>query len=165
MNETATQTGQQSASGNGAQNINAYLRTKVMTASPEELRMLLLDGSIRFANMAKDGMENKDYEKIYEGFTNCRNIVLELTNTINPGPDPELAQNVRGIYVFIYGELVKASFEKDLDRLKKAIELLEYERETWAKLMEKLAEDRKAGIVPEAQPQSIAETPSLSIQA
>ncbi len=165
MNETASQTGQHSATGNGAQNINAYLRTKVMTASPEELRMLLLDGSIRFANMAKDGMENKDYEKIYEGFTNCRNIVLELTNTINPEPDPELAQNVRGIYVFIYSELVKASFEKDIERLNKAIELLEYERETWAKLMEKLAEDRKAGFVPEAPSHSPAETPSLSIQA
>ena len=165
MNDTATQTGQHSASGNGAQNINAYLRTKVMTASPEELRMLLLDGALRFANMAKDGMEQKDYEKIYEGFTNCRNIVLELSNSINPGPDPELAQNVRGIFIFIYGELVKASIEKDLEKLKKAIELLEYERETWAQLMEKLAEDRKAGIVPDAPAPPSADTPSLSIQA
>lgn len=165
MNDTATQTGQHSASGNGAANINAYLRTKVMTASPEELRMLLLDGALRFANMAKDGMEHKDYEKIYEGFTNCRNIVLELSNSIDPGPDPELAQNVRGIYIFIYGELVKASIGKDLDKLNKAIELLEYERETWAQLMEKLAEDRKAGIVPDAPAQPNADTPSLSIQA
>jgi flagellar protein FliS len=165
MNDTATQTGQHSASGSSAQNINAYLRTKVMTASPEELRMLLLDGALRFANMAKDGLEHKDYEKIYEGFSNCRNIILELTNTIDPGPDPELAQNVRGIYIFIYGELVKSSIEKDIDRLNKTIELLEYERETWAKLMEKLAEDRKAGIVPETPAQQSVATPSLSIQA
>jgi len=143
---------------------NAYLKTKVMTASPEELRMMLLDGAIRFANTAKFGLENKDHEKIYEGFTQCRDIVLELTNTIDPRPNPELAEQVKGIYVFLYGELVSASIDKDVVRLNKAIELLEYERETWAQLMIQLAEDRKAGIVatPDLPDMNM---PSLSIQA
>ena len=143
---------------------NAYLKTKVMTASPEELRMMLLDGAIRFANTAKFGLENKDHEKIYEGFTQCRDIVLELTNTIDPRPNPELAEKVKSIYVFLYGELVSASIDKDVVRLDKAIELLEFERETWAQLMVQLIKDRKAGIV--ATP-SIPDfdMPSLSIQA
>jgi len=143
---------------------NAYLKTKVMTASPEELRMMLLDGAIRFANTAKFGLENKDHEKIYEGFTQCRDIVLELTNTIDPRPNPELAENVKGIYVFLYGELVSASINKDVKQLDKAIELLEYERETWAQLMVQLIEDRKAGIVA-APGLPDLDTPSLSIQA
>lgn len=132
---------------NDTNTANAYLKTKVMTAPPEELRMMLLDGAVRFAKIAKFGLENKDYEKIYEGFKQSRDIVLELINTINPGPDPLLAETVRGLYVFIFGELAKASLNKDLDRLDKAIELLEYEQETWAQLLVKLAEDRQAGIV------------------
>lgn len=143
---------------------NAYLKTKVMTASPEELRMMLLDGAIRFANTAKYGLENDDYEKIYEGFTQCRDIVLELTNTIDPTPNPELADKIKSIYVFLYGELVSASIDKDLDRLNKAIELLEFERETWAQLMIQLVEDRKAGIVATPNLPDI-NMPSLSIQA
>ncbi|MBL4809746.1 MAG: flagellar export chaperone FliS [Phycisphaerales bacterium] len=143
---------------------NAYLKTKVMTASPEELRMMLLDGAIRFANTAKYGLENDDYEKIYEGFTQCRDIVLELTNTIDPTPNPELADKIKSIYVFLYGELVSASVDKDLDRLNKAIELLEFERETWAQLMIQLVEDRKAGIVATPNLPDI-NMPSLSIQA
>ncbi len=127
---------------------------------------MLLDGAIRFANTAKYGLENNDYEKIYEGFTQCRDIVLELTNTIDPTPNPELAQQVKGIYVFLYGELVTSSIDKDVDRLNKAIELLEYERETWAQLMKQLAEDRSAGIVPEAVRQVPDQnSPPLSIQA
>jgi len=157
MNESASQSVPNTA--------NAYLKTKVMTASPEELRLMLLDGAIRFANTAKYGLENTDYEKIYEGFTQCRDIVLELTNTIDPGPDPELAKKVRDIYVFLYGELVKASIDKDVDRLDKAIELLVYERETWAQLMERLAEDRKAGLVPASLHMPDEGSPSLSIQA
>ena len=39
---------------------NAYLRTKVMTASPAELRLMLLDGAIKFANQAREGLQAKD---------------------------------------------------------------------------------------------------------
>ncbi len=143
---------------------NAYLKTKVMTASPEELRMMLLDGAIRFANAAKFGLENKDHEKVYEGFTQCRDIVLELTNTIDPRPNPELAEKVKSLYVFLYGELVSASIDKDVVRLDKAIELLEFERETWAQLMVQLVKDRKAGIVATPNLPDF-DMPSLSIQA
>jgi len=118
---------------------NAYLRTKVMTASPAELRLLLLDGSIKFANQAREGLETKNFEMSYTGFTSCRNIVLELINGIRPEHDPELAERVRALYLFLYSELFESSFEKDIPRLDKVIELLEYERQTWALLMEKLA--------------------------
>lgn len=152
---------------NTSSTANAYLKTKVLTASPEELRMLLLDGALRFANMAKFGMENKDFEKVYEGFKQSRAIILELTDTIDPSHDPALARQVRDLYVFIYGELAKASLNKDMAKLEKAIEMIEYERETWAQLLEQLAADRKAGLVPAAAAPSASQLdkPSLSIQA
>lgn len=152
---------------NTSSTANAYLKTKVMTASPEELRMLLLDGALRFANMAKFGMENKDHEKIYEGFKQARAIILELTDTIDSRHDPVLARSVRDLYVFIYGELAKASLNKDMSKLDKAIEMIEYERETWMQLLEQLAADRKAGLVPPAKTPNAQhlDTPSLSIQA
>ncbi len=123
---------------------NAYLRTKVMTASPAELRLLLLDGAIKFANQAREGLGRKDYEQSFNGFTSCRNIILELINGIRPENDPELAEKVRGLYLFIYQELVESSFDKDIPRLDKAIELIAYERETWALLMEKLGKEDAA---------------------
>lgn len=112
-----------------------------MTASPAELRLLLLDGALKFANQALEGLESKNYEQSYNGFTSCRNIVLELINGIRPEPDPELAERVRALYLFIYSELVDASFGKNAEKLGKTIELLAFERETWALLMEKLAKE------------------------
>ena len=133
---------------------NAYLRTKVMTASPAELRLMLLDGAIKFAHQARAGLQAKDFEKAYNGFTSCRNIILELINGIRPEHDPDLAEKVRSLYLFIYSELVQSSFDKDMPRLDKAIELIEYERETWAKLMDKLASEETAQSPgqPNAQP-------------
>lgn len=134
---------------------NAYLRTKVMTASPEELRLMLLDGAIKFARQGRDGLDHRDYEASYNGISQCRDIVMELITTIRPEVDPDLCQRVRALYTFMYTELVEASMEKDVARVDKVIELLEYERETWALLMEKLAEDR--GVIPaEPEPRSLS---------
>jgi flagellar protein FliS len=151
-------------------NANAYLKTRVMTAPPEQLRLMLLDGSIRFARMAREAMDTKDYEAIYEGFTNARAIVLELGESIKPDPDAELARNMKGVYTFIYSELVHSSIEKDTARLDKAIELLEYERETWKQFIDKLERERSEGLVDQndrgAIPQGDAPArASLSVQA
>ncbi|MEQ8769807.1 MAG: flagellar export chaperone FliS [Phycisphaerales bacterium] len=146
---------------------NAYLRTRVLTASPEELRLLLLEGALRFANQAKAGLESRDFEGAHAGFRQCRDIVLELLTTVKPEPDPELAERVRSLYTFMYSELVTASLEKDVEKLGKVIELLEYERETWVMLMDQLAKERG---VSEPKPQAASpadggERAPLSIQA
>lgn len=121
---------------------NAYLRTKVLTASPEELRLLLLDGAIKFLRQGRDGLERKDYEASFNGITRCRNIVLELLNTVKPEPDRDLYNKVTGLYTFMYTTLVEANLERDIDKCEKVIDLLEYERETWVLAMRKLVEER-----------------------
>lgn len=129
----------------GQQNANAYLKTKVLTASAEELRLMLLDGAIKFARQGREGLATKNFEASYTGLSQSRDIVMELITTVRTDVDPELAANVRGVYTFIYKLLVEASFEKDPARADKAIELLEFERETWVLLMQKLAEERHGG--------------------
>ena len=121
---------------------SAYLRTKVMTASPEQLRLMLLEGAVRFARQAGEGLGARDYEKAHSGFSQCRAIVLELLASVRPGPDQELGERVKSLYSFMYSELVEASFQKDAERLEKVIALLEYEVETWKMLMARLAEER-----------------------
>lgn len=128
-----------------------YLRSKVMSASPEELRLMLLDGALRFANQAHAGLESENFEQSYSGFTQCRAIILELSSTINDAQSPEVAERVKALYHFIYTELIAASHEKDIARLDKVIELIEFERETWVMLMEKLEAERQGSA--DAQPQ------------
>lgn len=142
---------------------NAYLRTKVLTASPEELRLMLLDGAIKFARQGRDGLVAKDFEASFNGISQCRNIVLELITTIRPEFDPELCERVRSVYTFMYRELVEASMEKSSQRVDAVIKLLEYERETWALLMTKVSQERAAGRTPAAAEPAGAR-PALSVQ-
>lgn len=135
---------------------NQYLRTRVMTASPAELRLLLLDGALKFLTQGIEGLEAKDYERSYSGFSQCRAIISELLQGVRDEVDPDLGERVRGLYTFMFNELVSASMEKDVAKAKVVVELLEYERETWVLAMEQL---RAEGIEPSATPQPAADTP------
>ena len=74
---------------------NAYLRTKVLTAPPEQLRLMLLDGAIRFATQGREAMARRDHEATYLGVSQCRDIVYELLTSIGPSVETSLAERVR----------------------------------------------------------------------
>ena len=42
--------------------INPYLRNQVLTASPEQLRLMLYDGALRFMRAGKVGLAEKNYD-------------------------------------------------------------------------------------------------------
>ena len=128
--------------------VNAYLKNRVMSASPEELRLMLLDGAIKFARQGLDALNGRNFAAMSTGITQCRNIIFELLTTIKDQHDPDLAAKVRGVYTFLYTQTVEASFEKDAVKLQKVIDLLEFERDTWVMLMQKLASEREPQATP-----------------
>jgi len=128
------------------QSANTYLRTRVMTASREELRLLLLEGAIKFVTQAKEGLLARNFEQVFTGTDNARNIIVELITSVQSAPNPELAEKVRSLYTFFYVRLTEASFEKSLEKFEEVIGLLQYERETWVLLMEKVASEKTSDI-------------------
>lgn len=124
---------------------NPYFRTKVLTASREELRMLLLDGCARFMRGGRDALAARNFEKVFENFSGAKAILLELINTLDHAADPELCKRLSALYTYMYTRLTEGSHEKNLDKIDEAIKLMEYECETWRLLMEKLATERAAG--------------------
>ena len=145
---------------------NAYLRTKVLTASPEELRLMLLDGAIKFLRQGCEGLDRKDWEAVFDGFSKCRNIVLELINSVRHDLDPDLCAKVTSLYTFLYTQLVEAGFDKDRAKAEKTLSILEYERETWVLAMERAAEERgvKRDVAPATPVPQQSRRSTLSLQ-
>ncbi len=123
---------------------NPYLRSKVLTASPAELRLMLFDGAIKFAEQAKDGIDRNDHEAAYNGTTRCQGIVAELLTALRPEHDKELCERLSGLYTFMYTRLMTAIVERDPAVVEEVLKLLEYERETWTMLLAKLARETAA---------------------
>lgn len=140
-----------------------YLRMRVMTASPEELRLMLLDGAIRFATQGLEAIERSDVDGAIGGISQARAIVCELLTTIRDEPDPELADRVRSVYAYMYRELMALGVDRDAGRLREILGVLGYERETWVLLMDKLAAERGGRQV--AGEGERAERKSLSFEA
>jgi flagellar secretion chaperone FliS len=136
---------------------NEYLRNAVLTASPEQLQLMLYDGAIRFSRQGIDGTQRKNWEDAFNGFSRAQRIVLELINGLNYEVDRELCTRMAGLYNYIYRKLVEASVHRDIERGNEAVKLLEYQRETWLLLLEKLRQERtgrQAVTVPEPDTES-----------
>ena len=114
---------------------------------------MLLDGAIRSAEQARQGVIENNYEQSYLGSKQCRAILTELISSVSPEVDPVLCERISSLYTFFYNELVSAMSERDAEKIGKIIPLLEYERETWAMAMDVLSkgesEERAMRVSPE----------------
>lgn len=105
---------------------------------------MLLDGAIRFAEKGREGLVRADYEMVYDGISRSQSILMELINALRPEHDPELCKRLSSLYTFLYVRLMEASRTKNPALVEDVIRLLQYERETWAMLVQKLADENAA---------------------
>jgi len=119
-----------------------YLKTKVMTASPEMLTLMLWDGAIRFAEQGKEAIQKKDVEGSYKALLRSQRIMTELTSNLKHDVNPDLCGKLAALYNFIYRRLVDANISKEISLVDDALEIMRHQRETWAMLMDKLAKER-----------------------
>jgi flagellar secretion chaperone FliS len=119
-----------------------YLKTKVMTASPEMLTLMLWDGAIRFAEQGKEAIQKKEIENSYKALVRSQRIITELTTNLKHDVNPDLCGKLAGLYNFIYRRLVDANISKEIKLVDDALEIMRHQRQTWVMLMDKLAKER-----------------------
>jgi flagellar secretion chaperone FliS len=128
----------------------AYLETQVLTATPERLHLLVVDAAIRFARQGEAALEAKNIEAAFLALDNCRSCVTEILGGINSDPNPELAERLKGLFVFVQRNLVYADLKRDPQLVRDALAILETHRQTWLALMERLQQEKTALRCPHA---------------
>jgi len=61
----------------------AYQNSKIMTASPAELTLMLYEGAIKFCNIAIMGIEENNIQKAHTNIVKVENIIEEFQATLN----------------------------------------------------------------------------------
>ena len=112
-----------------------YRQTQVETAGPLELIIMMYDGAIRFCNMAKTAIEERDFSQANKMLQRAEDIIDELNINLNMEAG-EIAVNLRSLYQFISSKLVEANIKKDLHLLRQMVELLADLRGSWAQLQQ-----------------------------
>jgi flagellar protein FliS len=121
-----------------------YLRTRVLTATREQLQMMLYDGAIRFADAARTAIINQDWEGTYKNCSRAQKIINELNSSLKHDVTPDLCSNLAALYNYIYRKLIDASLNHTVESVDDALRMLRHQRATWGMVMEKLGQEKAA---------------------
>lgn len=110
-----------------------YNNSKVLTASPAELVLMLYDGAIKFCNIAIMAIESKDVQKAHTNIVKVERIIDHLRLTLDM--KYPVAQDFDRIYEYIARRLVEANMKKDKEIMEEVCEHLRSVRETWKEVM------------------------------
>lgn len=112
-----------------------YQGTKISTASPAELTLMLYEGAIKFCNKALYGLEQDDYAKVNENLLKAQRIITELRSTLDF--KYPIASEFETVYDYIYRRLVDANIKKDTEILEEALDYIRQMKDTWKEVMKK----------------------------
>ena len=112
-----------------------YKNSKVLTAKPAELTLMLYDGAIKFCNMAVDGIASGDIEKAHNSITKAQRIIDYLRQTLDM--KYPVAQDFENIYSYLSRRLIEANLTKDPEILEELLTHLRSVRDNWKEVMKK----------------------------
>lgn len=110
-----------------------YNNSKILTASPAELTLMLYDGAIKFANIAVMGMEQNDIQKAHNNIIRVQRIIEEFRNTLDR--KYPVAEDFDRIYVYLLKRLYEANVKKDREIMEEVLTHLRSMRDTWIQVM------------------------------
>lgn len=144
-----------------------YLETAILSATPQRLRLLLLDGALRFAHQAIQQWEHDENEAASESLDRCQAIIAELLAAIRTdrascerivdgiqrqrplAPEERerelesllrISRTTAGVCLFLFRELSEAQIERSREKISNVIRVLQVERDTAQAVCEELAD-------------------------
>lgn len=118
----------------------AYANSKIMTATPAELTLMLYDGAIKFCNIAIAGIEENNIEKAHNNIIKVENIISEFQATLDHRY--ATAEDFDNVYTYLKQRLLEANIKKDKEILEEVLKHLRTMRDTWKEVMKLAAAQR-----------------------
>ncbi len=110
-----------------------YKNSKILTASPAELTLMLYEGAIKFCNIAIEGIGEKDIPKAHNNIVKAQRIIDHLRITLDMRYP--VAKDFENIYSYLSRRLTEANIHKDPEILEEVNTHLRSVRDTWKEVM------------------------------
>lgn len=116
---------------------DSYVESQVLTATPQKLRLMLIEGAIRFARKTIQHWKAGENDEALESIIRCRNIISEMLSSVRVA-ESELTKQVSSLYLFVFQHLTQAQVERNAKLVEEVIGILDVERGTWRQLCEEM---------------------------
>ncbi len=110
-----------------------YTNSKILTASPAELTLLLYEGAIKFGNIAILKIEQGDVEGAHNNIVKVEKIIDYFRETLDM--KYAVAQDFERVYVYLSARLLEANSRKDKEIMTEVVDHIRSMRDTWKEVM------------------------------
>ena len=134
----------------------SYYEDDVQNATPQRLRLMLIEGAMRFAKQSVSVWES-DHDAAHTALGRCRNIIIELIASIRGDRESceyfvdhivrehplaakdrntevdnleQISRAMLSTYLVVYRQLDEAQLSGESEKIEEAVAILEVERET-----------------------------------
>ncbi len=111
-----------------------YQQNSVMTASPQELTLMLYNGCLKFVKISKKAMIEEKLVEKNKNIIKAQAIISELQSTLNQ--EVEISASMAQLYEYMYTRLFEANMKNDLEILEEVEGYVIELRDTWKQAME-----------------------------
>lgn len=111
-----------------------YKQNSIMTASPQELNLMLYDGLLKFLKKAMYAIDDKNIQEAHNSITRTQDIIFQFMSVVDQSY--EIGQNLYSLYDFMNRRLIEANIKKDKEILQEVYDLVKELRDTWKEGME-----------------------------
>lgn len=112
----------------------AYQQNQITTASPRELVLLLYNAGIKHLTLAKNAINQKEYEKAHQALIRSQDICTELILGLDH--KVELAIQLEVLYNYMKDQMIKANISKDVTIIEEVLGMFVEFRDTWKQAIE-----------------------------
>ncbi len=112
---------------------NVYRESAVLTATPEQLVVMLYDGANRFLTQSAVAMRESRPAIAGEKLRRAEAIIDELLATLDMSVG-EIAQQLQALYVFFKEHLMAARLEQSPAKVEQVARLMRELRTSWASI-------------------------------
>lgn len=131
--------------GYSQSNFQRYRAVKIQTASPAQIMLMLYDGAIRFATLAKKKIEEGDLSAKGTYIGKVQAIVAELMSSLDFSVAPELCTQLEQLYIYMIEQLTEANLQVKTEPLDVVVNLLGTLRDGWSQALGSLPNDPTVG--------------------
>jgi flagellar protein FliS len=138
-----------------------YLESKVLTAPPHRLHLMLIEGAIRFGRQAEGLLQRGETAAAAAPLLRVIDIVGEMLAAVRERKS-EINKKLSDLYWYLFRRVTEAKLSSDSEKLAEALQLLEFERQTWQAICERCGSGTPIALSIEKPAPS---TPGLSLEA
>lgn len=123
-----------------------YKKTAIMSASKEQVLLMLYEGAIRFTKLALQAAQEKNVPERGKNILKAYDIIIEFQASLDHSVGGDLPKQLDQLYTYLLDQYTKANLnENSVEALTSCVKVLQNLYDGWYQVINKDKNDQNGG--------------------